>query len=191
MTSSDAQYWLDVGEQWAGAGRDSLWRRHCDAVSARLLARWLPQGPVPRVLKTDLFDEALTAGLQHRLCRSAGLVVGIDLSQAIVREATRRCPDVGGLRADVRQLPFADDVFDAVVSLSTLDHFRAETDVVVSLHELRRTLRPQGLLLLTMDNAVNPLVALRNALPFAWLNRLGLVPYYVGATCGPRRTAAT
>jgi len=27
-------------------------------------------------------------------------------------------------------------------------------------------------------------VALRNALPFAWLNRLGVVPYRVGATHG-------
>lgn len=140
-----------------------------------------------RLLKTDLFDEALTAGHQRCMCQRAGLVVGIDLSQAIVREAARRCPSVSCLRADVRQLPFASDVFDAVVSLSTLDHFQTEGEVAESLRELRRTLRPEGLLLLTMDNAANPLVALRNALPFGLLNRLGLVPYYVGATYGPRR----
>mgnify|MGYP006138370175 CR=1 FL=1 len=34
---------------------------------------------------------------------------------------------------------------------------------------------------------INPVVRLRNALPFGLLRRTGLVPYYVGATCGPRR----
>jgi hypothetical protein len=35
---------------------------------------------------------------------------------------------------------------------------------------------------LTLDNPLNPIVWLRNHLPFQWLNRLGLVPYFVGAT---------
>ena len=48
-------------------------------------------------------------------------------------------------------------------------------------------LRPGGQLLLTLDNPANPVVALRGVLPFRLLNRLGLVPYYVGATLGPRR----
>ena len=42
-----------------------------------------------------------------------------------------------------------------------------------------------GTLLITLDNGRNPLVALRNLLPFSLLRRLGLVPYYVGPTLGP------
>lgn len=38
-------------------------------------------------------------------------------------------------------------------------------------------------MILTMDNPENPIVALRNGLPFSFLNRLGITPYYVGATC--------
>jgi hypothetical protein len=39
---------------------------------------------------------------------------------------------------------------------------------------------------LTLDNLANPIIALRNALPFPLLTRLGIVPYYVGVTYGPR-----
>ena len=72
-----------------------------------------------------------------------------------------------------------------MVSLSTLDHFRDPEDLAASLRQLGRIVRPGGLLLLTLDNPTNPLVALRNALPFGLLNRLGLSPYFVGATAGP------
>ncbi|MBI3797384.1 MAG: methyltransferase domain-containing protein, partial [Deltaproteobacteria bacterium] len=83
--------------------------------------------------------------------------------------------------------PFADGAFDAIVSTSTLDHFHSHAEVIASLQEFRRVLRPTGQLFLTLDNLANPIIKLRNALPFRWLHRLGLVPYYVGVTYGPRR----
>ena len=68
----------------------------------------------------------------------------------------------------------------------TLDHFSTRTEIGAALVELRRVLEPGGLLLITLDNGANPLVLLRNALPSAPLRALRLVPYPVGATCGPR-----
>ena len=47
-----------------------------------------------------------------------------------------------------------------------------------------------GTLVVTLDNAVNPLVALRNAIPPRLLRRAGLVHYPLGVTCGPRRFEA-
>jgi hypothetical protein len=41
-------------------------------------------------------------------------------------------------------------------------------------------------LLLTMDNLDNPMVWLRNHLPAAWLERVGVVPYKMGKTMGVR-----
>jgi hypothetical protein len=38
-----------------------------------------------------------------------------------------------------------------------------------------------------MDNLANPSIALRNTLPFQLLHRMGIVPYYIGATFGPHR----
>jgi len=83
-------------------------------------------------------------------------------------------------------LPFADGTLDVIVSNSTLDHLGALDEIILSLRELHRVLAPGGQLFLTLDNLANPAIALRNALPSWLMNRLGIVPYFVGATCSPR-----
>lgn len=186
-SSCEVDYWDQIAEVWDQAPSGALWRRHCDAVNTRLLQRWLPDPalPVDQALKTDLFEEAFGEGLYPLLRSRARNVWGVDVSPHTVRLAQERCGDgLQGISADVRRLPFADNSFDVVVSTSTLDHFDTLTDVAAGLRELRRVLRPTGELLLTLDNLSNPVVATRNALPIRWLNRTGVVPYYVGATCG-------
>lgn len=179
---------------WLERPPDGLWRRHSDAVNGRLLERWLPAS-LGRVLKTDLFDEAVGDGLAGLLASRAEHVVGIDLNPAIVEAARRRHPAIGAVVADVKALPFADGGFDAVVSNSTLDHFDDEEEIAAALRELARVLRPRGHLVLTLDNPANPVLALAKALPRERLNRawraaahrtvrVGLAPYYVGATLG-------
>ncbi|HYC21456.1 MAG TPA: methyltransferase domain-containing protein, partial [Candidatus Bathyarchaeia archaeon] len=168
-----------------GGGLGVLWRTHSDAVNAAWLEQRL-QPSAGRLLKTDTFDEALTAGLFPLLSANAGTVVGMDLSAPTVRAACARHARLRGTCADVRALPFASGSFDGAVSNSTLDHFTAKADIAVSLAELHRVLRPGGRLLLTLDNLANPVVRLRNLLPYRLLYSLGLVPYFVGATCAPR-----
>jgi len=165
----------------------NLWRLHSDAVNARWLTPHLSGQAIERVLKTDVFDEAQTDGLYPLLSARAGRVFGVDLSARMLAAARARFAQLHGIQADVRWLPCGDAVFDAVVSNSTLDHFASVADIATGLAELYRVLRPGGQLLLTLDNRANPAVALRNALPFRLLNRLGIVPYSIGATCGPRR----
>ncbi len=181
----EARYWDAVAEEWERKRPDLLWRQHCDAVNLRLLTRWLPRSAVPRLLKTDLFDEAVSSGLQPLLKGRARLVVATDLSYRTAQVASAHCPDIEAVCADARRLPFADGAFDVIVSLSTLDHFHSQAEIIDSLRDLHRVLRPGGLLVLTMDNLANPLIALRNVLPFRLLKRLGIVPYYVGASAGP------
>ena len=180
--SGEEQYWGEVAQERAV---DHLWRRHSDAVNLDWLRREMPRKRVIRLLKTDLFDEALSDGLVAWLSTKAEMVVGIDLAPATVHAARARQYALRALAADVRCLPFADGHFDRVVSNSTLDHFKTSADLADSLKELSRVLRPGGELYLTLDNPLNPLIALRNALPFRLLNRLGFVPYYMGATYGP------
>jgi SAM-dependent methyltransferase len=138
------------------------------------------------MLKTDLFDEAFGAGLLERLTPGSAMSVGLDRSFQTSQAARRRLGRSEVCTSDVRQLPFASDVFDLVLSISTLDHFERAADISAALEELWRVTAPGGHLILTLDNAANPVVALRNRLPFSWTHRLGLVPYFVGATCGPR-----
>jgi SAM-dependent methyltransferase len=186
LNGEESRYWDTVAEAWGKAHPQALWRAHSDAVNRQLLARWLPKGRVRRLLKTDVFDEACGDGLYSFLASRAERVVGMDLSASTLLSARTQNAGLCAVGADTRRLPFADGVFDVVVSNSTLDHFRSHSEIVASLRELCRALRPGGQLLLTLDNPANPLVGLRNALPFGLLHRLGVLPYYVGATYGPR-----
>jgi SAM-dependent methyltransferase len=186
-----ARYWSEIGRPGHRSRPSALWREHCDAVNASWLERHLPAGAsgagFERVLLTDLFDEAVGTGSYPRLARGNRLPFGVDLAAGRVAEARARHPSLRGVVADVRALPCGDATLDVVVSLSTLDHFASSDELVASLRELQRVLRPGGKLLLTLDNLRHPVVALRSVLPFALLHALGLVPYYVGVTCGPRR----
>jgi SAM-dependent methyltransferase len=181
-----AAYWDKASDGWQAGGCDRLWRCHSDAVNIAFLACRLPEGRTDRILKTDMFDEASTAGLMPLLESRARTVVGIDLSTAVLRAAGTRYPKMRQTAADVRELPFNDDSFDCIVSNSTLDHFPRRDELLRSVDELVRILRPGGRLILMLDNPSNPVVGLRNALPFNWLHRIGILPYYVGATLGGR-----
>jgi SAM-dependent methyltransferase len=183
----DHRYWDAVFRHWNSTGPDRTWRRHSDVTDSAWLSSWLPTGRVPRLLKTDLFNEGIGPGLYPLLSGAADRVYGVDLSPATVGEACARFPGLTAAAADVRRLPFSDGVFDLVVSNSTLDHFESVEDIPRGLAELYRVLRGGGLLLLSLDNGAHPLVALRNKAPAGLLSRLRLVPYYVGATYGPRR----
>jgi SAM-dependent methyltransferase len=168
-------------------GRDRLWRVHSDAVNRALFDRWLYALHVPCLLKTDLFDEAVGEGLDALLLDRADKVIGIDVSTLTLAASRANGTKRHTLGGDVRALPFASESFDVIVSNSTLDHFRTRGEFLASLYELHRVLRMNGQLLLTLDNPINPAVLLRNLLPFRLLNRLRLLPYYVGVTCGPRK----
>jgi SAM-dependent methyltransferase len=183
---STAGYWNQASDEWQAEGCDALWRRHSDAVNISFLSSRLPQQKVARILKTDVFDESSTAGLMPLLTQRARSVVGMDISPAVLRAARKRHPSLIETAADVRRLPFAENSFDCIVSNSTLDHFTRIEELIQSLCELGRVLRPGGRLIVMLDNPSNPIVGLRNALPFNWLNRLGIVPYYVGRTIGAR-----
>ncbi len=180
------RYWDDVGEAWTQTRPDALWRAHCDRRNAALIGRWLPDTRVARLLKTDTFDEAVSDGLLPALEQRADRVSGIDVSPVMARAARDRHPAFETIAGDVCQLPYCDGAFDAIVSVSTLDHFDSMETMTTALAEIRRVLRRGGGLLITLDNETNPVVALRNRLPFALLNRAGLVPYHVGRSCGGR-----
>lgn len=181
--AANGELWNKVAAEWGENHPYHLWRRHSDHVYLQLLERWLDEPPVDTLLKTDLFDEAVAEGVFPLLATKARRVVGVDLSSDIAAMAASRYCQLETVQADTRRLPFADESFDTVVSLSSLDHFGSVDGLVTSLRELNRVLRPGGEMLLTMDNLSNPVVWLRSVLPFRLLKRLGLVPYYVGRTC--------
>lgn len=188
-TIGDGAYWDTIVAQWPDDRSTRFLRSFSDDVNRRLLASWqLPH--VGKLLKTDLFDEAVGGGLYPTLSELAEVVVGVDLSKVTVRTALARYPALEGHVCDIRSLPFADGSFDLVFSNSSLDHFPSEGDLFAGVHEIARVLTPGGTLVITLDNPRNPVVALRKVLPFGVLNRLGLMPYRVGVTCDKRTLVA-
>jgi SAM-dependent methyltransferase len=191
LSDHEPQYWDVVANLWNQTSPQTLWRAHADAINIMLLAHWLPEDRATYLLKTDVFDEAFGDGLYPFLKSKADQIVGIDLSISALYAAQSPHTGLQGLNADVRWLPFADGVFDVIVSNSTLDHFVSQTGIVTSLYEFYRILREGGQLILTLDNLANPIIALRNVLPFRLLHGLGIVPYFVGVTYGPQRLRRT
>ncbi|HWP47157.1 MAG TPA: class I SAM-dependent methyltransferase [Candidatus Limnocylindrales bacterium] len=177
-------YWDEVLEEIRCSSPIEIWRAYMRRVYKRLLQDWLPIGNPGRGLKTDLFEEAVS---DHHLLPDLGPgSVGLDHSSAIVQAARHRLlgKDGGSLFVvgDLRQIPLKSETVKYILAGSSLDHFPDKADIAKSLAELVRILAPGGILIITLDNPHNPIVWLRNHLPFTWLNRLHLVPYYVGAT---------
>ncbi|MFD7705965.1 class I SAM-dependent methyltransferase [Streptomyces sp. NPDC059786] len=81
-------------------------------------------------------------------------VTGTDISSSAVaravREAAARDVTLPVAVADMRRLPFPDGHFDAVVSAdNALPHLLTAQDVRAALAEMRRVLRPGGLLMVS------------------------------------------
>jgi SAM-dependent methyltransferase len=183
--ASSRREWDEAALRWP-ENRPVLWRRQSDAVNRGVLRRWLA-GPLAAVLKTDLFDEMAAEGLYPELAARARRVVAVDVSPVVVQRARGRYPHLEATVADVRELPFEDGAFDAVVSNSTLDHLGGPEEVATALTEIHRVLRPGGLVVVTLDNALCPAIALRRTLPAGLARRLRRVPFDSGWACGPQR----
>ena len=166
------RFWHDVGDRFpvlTGAASTSYYR----ANEERLIAEALPALADSRILKTDLWDEAKNTRIMQWAADRGARVFGIDISEPIVRQA-RQAFGSRRLRpavSDVRRLPFADDSFDAIYSMGTVEHF-VETEASVA--ELARILEPGGRLILGVPNRHDPFL---RPLVVAVLYNLGLYAY--------------
>jgi SAM-dependent methyltransferase len=170
------QYWSDVSRNFNHHYLDDFMGKMKREAYLALIRQW---GGVPaggRVLKTDLFEEATGPDLfLDALTDDAEMAIGMDLSVDLTSRARRRVANARFIAASSVALPFADQSLDLIISPSTLDHFDNPEDLGRSLRELLRVLRPDGRLIVALDNRQNIT---------DWLLRLakklGWIPYFLG-----------
>jgi SAM-dependent methyltransferase len=83
-------------------------------------------------------------------------LVGLELDTEIIRKARHNVghlPDLLLTNANIYHLPYPDDTFDAVILSEILEHIDHDVD---GLREVRRVLKPGGVIAITVPNANYP-----------------------------------
>jgi len=88
-----------------------------------------------------------------------GELAGVDISPVSIEQARRENPQVHYESYDGKSLPFADGTFDAAFLICVLHHVVPAAREAL-LREVRRILRPGGVLLIFEHNPFNPLTRL-------------------------------
>jgi 2-polyprenyl-3-methyl-5-hydroxy-6-metoxy-1,4-benzoquinol methylase len=142
--------------------RASLIKTHGNLYRGARLTRYpIPSFPLPAGQGRTLLDLGCNWGRWTIAAARAGYrPTGIDRGKKAIR-AAHRVADQLGIEAeyvlgDVRELPFPDSSFDAVFSYSVLQHL-AKDDVRTVTSQIRRVLRPGGIVWIEMPNARGPL----------------------------------
>jgi 2-polyprenyl-3-methyl-5-hydroxy-6-metoxy-1,4-benzoquinol methylase len=142
--------------------RASLIKTHGNLYRGARLTRYpIPAFPLPPGEGRALLDLGCNWGRWTiAAVRSGYRATGIDRAKKSVGAARRVAAQLGVdaeyVVGDVRSLPFADASFDVVFSYSVLQHL-AKEDVPVVVSEIRRVLRPGGIVWIEMPNARGPL----------------------------------
>jgi putative flippase GtrA/SAM-dependent methyltransferase len=118
--------------------------------------RFWHRGKFGRVLSRPRQHPILDVGsgpgvLSALLQNGSHLVVSLDRSFEVIRFAKQAQPDVCGVVADVRHLPFRPGQFRTIFFVEVIEHIPAQWSLDV-LRELRDMLHPAGRLILTTPN---------------------------------------
>jgi GT2 family glycosyltransferase/SAM-dependent methyltransferase len=103
----------------------------------------------------DVLDIACGEGYgSAMLAKSARSVIGVDIADSAVahaRDTYCGTPGLDFMVGDAAQIPLADNSVDIVVSFETIEHHDRHQEM---LSEIRRVLRPDGLLVISSPNRV-------------------------------------
>jgi len=94
-----------------------------------------------RVLKLDLWNEAINTRLLQWMQSCGAETFGLDLSRTVTDRARRNLDRAQVVQADIRELPFATGCFDFVYTMGTIEHI---AEYAVAVREVRRVLKPGG-----------------------------------------------
>jgi SAM-dependent methyltransferase len=152
MTQEFKPQEADWFEQWFGEDYLRIYQHRDESEAERaidLIAAHLPGGEIRAVL-----DLACGAGRHSKPLCERWWTVGLDLSSSLLKVARRETPDAPYVRADMRELPFADQSFDLVVNLFTsFGYFEDDREHARVLARVRDGLKPGGTFVIDFLNA--------------------------------------
>jgi len=146
-------------------------RERCEALRARYYDQAGYPGPLDRyreliaryaTAESAVLDAGCGATMPflRELAPHVRLAVGVDL------EALRPGTDGPlGCRADVGKIPFRDETFDLIISMSVVEHLE---EPVAVFSELRRLLKPGGTLIVQTPNRYDYVSLIAHWTPFAF-----------------------
>ena len=134
----------DWFEDWFGAEYLALYE-HRDHHEAREVVSLMAHR-MGDTMDAPVLDLACGAGRHQRmLCERGWWTVGLDLSPSLLRAARAEDRSAPLVRADMRELPFADGSFALVVNLFTsFGYFRDDAQHLRVLVDVARVVRPGG-----------------------------------------------
>lgn len=142
----------DWFEEWFGADYLHIYQ-HRDETEAERAIELIATNLAGRRIDTVL-DLACGAGRHTRVLRERWWTVGLDLSMSLLKLARMESPDSPYVRADMRELPFADESFDLVVNLFTsFGYFDDDSEHVRVLSCVCSSMKPGGTLVIDFLNA--------------------------------------
>jgi len=110
---------------------------------ARYVSRILSFAPIP--VKRVLEVGCGTGNLTRELVKLGYDVVGVDVSDGMLRVARNKVPGVRFVKADVREMDIGER-FDAVVStFDSLNNLLNEEDLSLAFRKIREHLKPKGI----------------------------------------------
>jgi len=142
----------DWFEEWFGEDYLHIYQ-HRDEMEAERAIELIATNLAGRRIDTVL-DLACGAGRHTRVLRERWWTVGLDLSMSLLKIARKESSDAPYVRADMRELPFAESSFDLVVNLFTsFGYFDDDSDHVRVLACVGAAMKHGGTLVIDFLNA--------------------------------------
>lgn len=142
--------WPDPYERWFQTPVGAL----VEAVELDLVLKLLEPRAAEHILDAGCGSGIFTAPIVEHGSR----VTGLDLSLPMLERARSRLPGQSFLAADMTALPFPDETFDKVVSVTALEFIENGRQ---ALAELFRVARPGGIIVVATLNSLSPWAARR------------------------------
>ena len=110
---------------------------------------------LPDKTELSILDIGCNVGVWLLRCRDIrprAILAGVEINGHALKQVNHLTPNILFSQAVAERLPFPDSQFDCVTCLEVLEHL-PELNWKIAVEEMRRILKPDGVLILTVPHA--------------------------------------